>query len=70
FTYAGGAIFPLVGDSLSGLGYEYAVRWGWGVAGRAWSGWTRYFQNLCQAKTAILGELCSQNRASAIDTLV
>lgn len=60
FQYGGGSIFPLAFDSFSGLGYEFAV-----VAGPAprgwragWSGWP--FQNLCRAKTAVLGELYSQ----------
>lgn len=66
FTYGGGSIFPLVLDSsLAGLGYNYAC----GIGG-AWTGWyacclppLRLFQNLCQAKTAILGE-CMQPESS------
>jgi hypothetical protein len=36
FTYGGGAIFPLISDSLSGLGYEYA---GGGSRGAGSAGW-------------------------------
>lgn len=74
FTYGSGAIFPLITDSLAGLGYEFAClrgprRAGWEL-GCEGGGLMRLFQNLCQAKTAILGELWSQSRASAIHTLV
>ncbi len=66
FTYGGGSIFPLSLDSsLSGLGYNYAggAR-GMGVSrGRARGLWV---QGLCQAKTAILGELCGQSCATVI----
>ncbi len=71
FTYGGGSIFPLSPDSsLGGLGYNYAVR---GVSGMGESllaghvKWdTMIFHNLCQAKTAILGELYGQSCATVI----
>lgn len=68
FTYGGGTFFPLTFDSHSGLGYEYCAgsarqrAWMVGVETVRWT--ALLFQNLCQAKTAILGELCSQNPAT------
>lgn len=68
FTYGGGSIFPLSLDSsLAGLGYNFAGGARGRVLGRG-GGLVRLvgrlFQNLCQAKTAILGELCGQSRAT------
>lgn len=73
FTYGGGSIFPLVrGRSLGGLGYNFGATAGGGGANGAWPGYrggewgASRFQNLCQAKTAILGELCGQRCATVI----
>jgi hypothetical protein len=67
FTYGGGSIFPLSLDSsLSGLGYNYAAAGSSGGLAHRPRGVGSYFQNLCQAKTAILGELCGQSCATVI----
>lgn len=70
FRYGGGAIFPLSFDSFSGLGYECGA----GCGARqtrevARGGAAVFFQNLCRAKTAILGELCSQSRPATIQAV-
>ena len=67
FAYGGGSIFPLSLDSyLSGLGYNYARDVAGCLVGRACERRGAWFQNLCQAKTAILGELCGQSCATVI----
>ena len=68
FKYGNGSIFPLSLDrSLGGLGYEWALG---GLGGQGFGAVVRgaaaYFQILCQAKTAILGELCGQGCATVI----
>lgn len=69
FTCSSGSIFPLDFATLSGLGYEYA-----GGASARGCRWRRgaglvLCQSLCQAKKAVLGELCSQSRLAVIHAL-
>ena len=59
FKYGNSSIFPPVFDSFSGLGYEFGAEGG-GVRKCACTGGGASFQNLCRAKTAVLGELYSQ----------
>jgi hypothetical protein len=69
FRYEDATIFPLTFDSLSGLGYEYGVVNGGRCREAFVTSWmfrpALFFQKLCQAKTEILEELCSQSRATA-----
>ena len=76
FAFDGSSIFPLSFDSFLGLGYEFGVAPHYELAPRrrAWlsfrTGAAELVQNLCRAKTAILGELCSQSRPAAIEATV
>ena len=72
FRFGGGSIYPLIFDSLSGLGFDYAVRGRWGGAGE-WSHCTpatgpagptqlpiaRLFQNYLEQKHPTCKNLCS-----------
>ncbi|MDP3706206.1 MAG: hypothetical protein Q8R24_09930 [Legionellaceae bacterium] len=70
FRVDGGAIYPVAVGSFGGLGFESGA----GAAGSATRRWgaparARSFRNLCQSKTTILGELCSQTRPTVIYTV-
>lgn len=63
FRFGDGSIFPLIFDSLAGLGFAYAAGHG-GVGARvaadgSGGGSRGNLQNLCRAKTSNLQNLCS-----------
>lgn len=65
FRFGGGTVFPLVFDSLFGLGFDYGVRAAASFGGRLFGRAVGDFlQNLCRAKTTSLESLRGCNRTA------